>query len=381
MKKIGISTVYTGFNYGSCLQAYASQTYISKLGYDARLISYRNGLVKGRDIRIEKIFGLACRTVVRPKLFKKTFLTYKNSLKKEMSNATKEQFLEFQDKRLKVEKLNWKQMKKFAEDRETVACICGSDQIWNSTNVYVDPIFYLRYAPINKRIAYAPSLGKSYVPKYNEKIMKKYINGFKYISVREKQGAELIRDLIQKEAKVVVDPTLLLNNEEWHKSLDIKKNNEEKYILVYFLDKPSRAAIEQIKKVTQKNKMKIYGIPYKYDEYSELKNIEYVDAGPEKFLELISNAEEIYTDSFHGMVFSINFNKNFYIFQRNYGNAVDQSSRITSLLEKLNLSDRFISTKIIEKEIDFDKVNCYLEKEREQSKAYLDIALETVKKE
>ncbi|WP_270646970.1 hypothetical protein [Paeniclostridium hominis] len=74
MKKIGIATVHTGFNYGSCLQAYAGQTYIASLGYDTELLWYNEGLVKGRDIRVKKLIGMGLRTFWRPKLLKKTFL-------------------------------------------------------------------------------------------------------------------------------------------------------------------------------------------------------------------------------------------------------------------------------------------------------------------
>lgn len=372
MKKIGISTVYTGFNYGSCLQAYASQKFISNLGYDSILISYKGGFIKGRDIRFNKLAVMISRTIFRPKLFKKTFLTYKNSLKKEMNIDTKNQFLEFQSEHLNVMKLNWGGMKKFAEDRNTLACVCGSDQIWNSTNVYIDPAFYLRYAPKEKRIAYAPSLGKSYIPKYNRFILKKYIEDFNHISVREEQGVELLKELTGKKAISVLDPTLLLNKNEWIEYLNIKNYTEKKYILAYFLDKPSEIAIKCLKELSQKTNMPIFSIPYRSNDYYQLNNINYIDAGPLKFLELVNNSAFVFTDSFHGMAFSINFNIPFYIFQRNYGTAVDQSSRIISLLNKLEISDRFISkNKKFEYKMDFNKINILLNKERKKSTQYL----------
>ena len=96
MDKIGICTVYTGFNYGSSLQAYASKKYISNLGYDVDILTYKDGLVKGRDIRIKKLLIMFLRTFWRPKLFRKTFLTYRNSLKKELDLESKRYFFDFE---------------------------------------------------------------------------------------------------------------------------------------------------------------------------------------------------------------------------------------------------------------------------------------------
>ena len=391
MKKVCIATVYTGFNYGSCLQAYASQTVIEKMGYNTTLLAYNESLVKGRDIRIKKILGMGIRTIFRPKLFKKTFLTYKNSLKKDINEDVKKYFFEFQKNKLRIQKLKYSDMKKLANENEVIACVCGSDQIWNATNVYIDPIFYLRFAPEYKRIAYAPSLGKSFIPSYNEKIIKKYTNDFNYISVREEEGAKLLGELLNKNIQVVLDPTLLLGKNEWLKTSDVNMKLPKKYMLVYFLDKPTEAALYYIKNYSEKYNLEIISIPYKFDEYSELSNLKYINAGPEQFLNLISKASFVFTDSFHGMVFSANFNTPFYIFQRNYGSAANQSSRITSILDKLDLGNRFIND-IYEKDIitrknikieidvDFSNSNFLLEKERKKSKKYLKDSFEAIEK-
>lgn len=379
MKKIGIATVYTGFNYGSCLQAYASQQFISNMGYDTTLLWYKDGLIKGRDIRIKKLIGMGMRTFWRPKLFKKTISTYSNSLKKEINDETKKYFLEFQTNKLKVKKYSWNGLEKFANDKDTLACVCGSDQIWNATNIYIDPIFYLRFAPKNKRVAYAPSFGKNYIPHYNKKIIKKYVSDFKYISVREEQGTEIVRNLIGRDVPAVIDPTLLLSGEEWLKVSDDKMDLPEEYILVYFLDKPSEVAISYINQIYRKLNIPIISIPYKFDELSNFENIIYMNAGPAQFINLINNAKFVCTDSFHGMVFSANLNSPFYIFQRNYGTATDQSSRITSILGKLGLEDRFISEVNVNKsvmevnfEVDFNKSNQLLDEQRQKSIKFLE---------
>lgn len=380
-KKIGIATVHTGFNYGSCLQAYASQIFISSMGYDTKLLWYKEGMVKGRDVRLKKIIVMVMRTFWRPNLLKKTFLTYKSSLKKEIDNDTKRKFLQFQKNNLKVKRCSWKEMKIFASDKNTLACVCGSDQIWNATNIYIDPIFYLRFAPKFKRVAYAPSFGKNFVPDYNKKIISKYIKDFNHISVREEQGTKIIYDLIGKEVSSVLDPTLVLNKEQWLCSINKIKLPKD-YVLIYFLDKPTKAALLYIREITNRLKVPIIAIPYKYDELNIFEDLSYMSAGPVEFINLISNAKFVFTDSFHGTAFSVNFNTPFYIFQRNYGTAADQSSRILSLLERINLKERFI-LQIDDKNIDldeiridieFDESNKLLNLEREKSLNYIKYA-------
>lgn len=383
MDKIGICTVYTGFNYGSSLQAYASKKYISNLGYDVDILTYKDGLVKGRDIRIKKLLIMFLRTFWRPKLFRKTFLTYRNSLKKELDLESKRYFFDFEKNNLSPKQLSWKELKKFANNNNTLACICGSDQIWNATNIYIDPIFYLRFAPKKKRIAYAPSFGKSSIPKYNVEIIKKYISDFKYISVREEEGEKIVFDLINREVTSLIDPTLLLRKSEWLENFGIR-DGSEKYILLYFLDKPTKIALKYIRKILDDTNFKVKIIHNNHEEYNGLDfEIDYISAGPKEFVKLINNAAFVCTDSFHGMVFSINLNTPFYIFKRDYGVASDQSTRIVSLLNKISLNKRFIydlkQIKDIDINLNFELTNKLLDNERNKSRIYLINALTDIK--
>jgi hypothetical protein len=378
MKKIGIVTVYTGFNYGSSLQAYASKKIYKKLGYKSEILGFSSSLVKGRDIRIEKLLIMFLRTIWRPKLLIKTFFTYKKTLNKNITQGSKEKFFKFSEKYLKVNKMNKKEMRRYGKEKEVVALICGSDQIWSSIAIYVDPFYYLRYFPIEKRVAYAPSFGKDIVPYYNKKIIKKYLTEINYISVREQQGKKIIKELINKEVQVLLDPTLLLNRKEWFENIDeINISPNEKYGLFYFLDIPNNLILENLKKIQEKEKIKIIGIP------TSLQGIESLtlDTGPIEFLNLINNAEFICTDSYHGMLFSINFNKPFYIFERNYGNSHNQNSRIVSILEILKLKERYVKNKSLEEinwNIDWNSINEQLNLERKKAKDYIVNALEKI---
>ena len=377
MKKITITTAHKGFNYGTSLQAYASKVYLSNLGYNTEIIWYKDGIIKGRDIRLKKLSAMFLRTFWRPNLFRKTFLTYKNSLSKEIGADAKKAFLEFEKNRLQVKKLSWRSLKSYVRDDQVVACICGSDQIWNATNIYIDPIYYLKFAKKKKRIAYAPSFGKNEVPDYNKKIIKKYISEFDYLSVREEQGAKIIMDLTEREVPVMIDPTLLLDKKDWLKTTSTMENyKKENYILLYFLDKPSSVAMKYIENIKELYNCSVITIPNKHSEFDILGNCKTVSAGPEEFISLIANAKFVCTDSFHGTAFSANFNIPFLTFKRIYGAASDQSSRIISLLERLELHDRFISQSEIIGEIDvneisFNNSNKLLQNERQKAKEYL----------
>ena len=377
MKKIGILTVFTGYNYGSLLQAYSTQEVLKQLGYQPSLVWDKEGLIKGRDVRIKKILAMAFRALIQPKAFREGIASYKSANNQRVLDESKKKFDEFTKNYLKIERYSYSKLKKTANTKEYHAFVCGSDQIWNSKAVYVDPLYYLRFVPNNKKIAYAPSFGKEEIPDYNREKRKNYLQDFKKISIREQKGKELIKDLINKDVPVVIDPTLLLDGEYW-RSLS-KPLNLEPYILFYFLSEPSKETIEKLKKLeTYLNKKVV--IPSISDWHHELYKVESMPTGPLEFISLIKNAVFVCTDSFHGMAYSINLNIPFLIFKRNHGKASDQSSRISSLLNILGLDNRFVSNGKLDLEnidiVDFNQSNNTLAKERDKGLLYLEQALE-----
>lgn len=373
-----LASIYTGYNYGTSLQANAMKMLVRKYGFNPKIVAYGSSLKKGRDIRITKLLKMFSRTFFRPSLFKKTFLTYTNSIGKAIDKETKDLFISFSDEHLCPHLCTNKELKKLA--KSAYASLCGSAQIWNPEAVYVSPLYYLRFSPKHKRIAYAPSLGKDFVPKYNQKLLKKYITEIDSVSVRETTGQKVIRELTAKNVPVVLDPTLLFGPCEWREFS--KETPHEDYVLIYFLDPPSKSTIKLIngkykdfKKVT---------ILYDFEEYKGLKNREHVPAGPGEFLSLIEKAEFVFTDSFHGLAFCINFNKKFFIFDRNYGIASPQQSRITSILEIMGLENaRKSNTDEVFEEIDysFEKVNDRLQENRNKSFKFMEDALKKVSNE
>lgn len=188
MKKIGIATLYTGYNIGSSLQAFSMIKILDKMGYKGEIIKLSGSMIKGRDVRLNKLFVTLFRMLMFSSDKTKFLKSFAQNNKSNFDEKTLNEFDEFYSKKLMPKFETYKNLKKVAKTNEYYKFICGSDQIWNSTTYYVDPFYYLSFAPAEKRIAYAPSFGKEYVPKYNEKSISSYLNDIPSISVREESG-------------------------------------------------------------------------------------------------------------------------------------------------------------------------------------------------
>lgn len=367
--KIGIITLYRGYNYGTSLQAYALRKFVASLGHSAEIIWTKQGATLGRDIRCNKICRIFFKIFFHPSLLKKTFLAYKNSLSKPINDKVKKLFISFIKNELKIKALTNRGLTQYAYDTNTKAIICGSDQIWNTESANIDPLYFLQFAPKNKRIAYAPSFGRNYVPSYNKKILTQYLNSIPYISVREESGAEIVRTLTGRDVPVLIDPTLLLDWRDWI------KEKKKHYIVAYFLDTPSRSAIENLKLLSNKYHYPIYIFPYSFPVYSELKNAEYQIIGPKDFVNIIANADCVFTDSFHGTIFSVNLEVPFWTFERNYATGKSQSGRILSILSRIKMEKQYIKAtdnRILDiPSLAFEQSKQYIHCQREISKHYL----------
>lgn len=369
--RIGLVTLYRGYNYGTSLQAYALKTYIERLGYKTDIIWKSEGAHSGRDIRFEKLFRIFGRSIFRPNLLKETLKGYLGNFRNAPSEEIKKKYLDFTEQKLKIHALTNKQLKSYANSVETLSVVCGSDQIWKVNGANVDPMFYLQFAPEYKRVAYAPSFGGASVPNYNKKIISKYLKSIPNITVREKSGIKIVSQLTGRKVKSVLDPTLLI---DWH---ELIKPVNKKYILMYFLDEPSESVLQEIVKIAKAKGEKIYAIPHKFDEYNKYSEIQLKSIGPAEFPSIIANADCIYTDSFHGTAFSVNLNRPFWTFQRNYKSFNSQSFRITDFLELVGLSSQYVTKdqqlqfEASFPELKYKGVNDLLNKQREIAKDYL----------
>lgn len=377
--KVGLVTLYRGYNYGTSLQAYALKTYIERLGYPTDIIWKSENAHSGRDIRLEKILRIFKRSFFRPSLLLATLEGYYKNFNNAPSDEIKQKYLNFTEQKLKVHALTSKQLREFADSPDTLAVVCGSDQIWKVNAANVDPMFYLQFVPKRKRVAYAPSFGGAFVPKYNKKIISKYLKSIPNIAVREASGIKIVRQLTGRKVESVIDPTLLI---DWHEFIKPANSN---YIILYFLDEPSDLVLEKIVKMARKKGLKIYAIPHQYEKYNKYLDIQLDSIGPAEFPSFIANASCIYTDSFHGTAFSVNLNRPFMTFQRNYKSFKSQSSRITNFLELFNLSNQYVTLNDQINfnpecpKLDFNSSNKILREQRKKAYEYLTKSFSNIK--
>lgn len=349
--RIGIITWHYYPNFGSALQAYALHTYINNRGGDAMLINY----VRGKKPTFYKLrLCLSHFDRLIPRFLSKKihyrFLSFERDFFKETRIVSTKQDLSL-----------------LTQDFDVF--ICGSDQIW-APNVF-DETYMLSFVPSGKKkISYAASIGLPTIPNEVKAIYKKLLSNFDAISVREQQGQELLKKEFNIDSVVVLDPTLLITNDQW-KRIAIYPTHPPKYILCYFLGKNEehRLLAEQFAKKLQ---LKIICLSrYSIDKRSTF--ITDVDAGPREFIGYIQNAEYIITDSFHGLCFSINLNKDFYVVNRfSSSDPINQNSRIENILRVLDLKGRLIESLPTNIEsIDYDKVNKLLAENRMYSYQFL----------
>ena len=372
--RILLTTVFSAFNYGSSLQALAAKQIIRKVGYECNLVKLKS-LVKGRDIRFGKLITILLRSLFLQK--ENALKAYGTSYNKSFLEGTENKFFAFTDDYLKPVEVSWGALKRMAKD--AIACLSGSDQIWNSSTLYVDPLYYLRFAPKYKRIALSPSFGRDFIADYNKDKMKEWISDYPYLSVREDSGVKLIKELTGREALHLLDPTLIINADEWRNILSVEDKPND-YILAYFLDKPSALAMESLKVLKEKLNCKIIAIPYKFD------NMDYCDepvaAGPKEFVELVANAKVVCTDSFHGTVFALNMHTPFFAFEREYGSANKQSERLLSILRKVDMLDRYQPHNVVDEveNLNFKYSEEILNSERKKAYDYVSNAINSIKK-
>ena len=246
--------------------------------------------------------------------------------------------------------------------------ITGSDQVWNPNFNRMSDIDFLKFSPKEKRSSFSASFGISEIPEELKEYYKNNLLEMQNLSVREDRGKEIIEELTgRKDAEVLIDPTMMLIAEEWDKvSKKPRKLTTDKYILNYFLGNLSEKRRKEIEKVATQNGCTIINLMDKNDQLYA--------SGPSEFLYLVKNAFMICTDSYHGSIFSIIYNKPFVVFDRE-DNIVNMNSRLETLLSKFQLQERYSKDgKIPEELLQCDYTESYkiLELEKEKTNEYIE---------
>ena len=348
MKKVAIMTWYQHKNYGTTLQALALQRVIENLGYSVEGIDYYS---KGyfRETFLEKILSKnRLKEGLRNKINRVMYGTVADNKKDIRYKKFIEDFITFHTKTQTSSQL-------FRLNEEFDAFVCGSDQIW-SPNEFNSKYFLDFVKDDIKKISYAPSFGVNYI---ENDCVRENIGGLvskiPHLSVRESRGAKILKEYYGIDAKVVIDPTLLLNAKEWllYSNKEYKVNSN--ILLCYFLGENEKVW-RDVERIAKLRNLKVAVIPVFSKDYRRKYKI-LGGVGPAEFVTLFSKVSYVCTDSFHGTVFSILFRKEFKTFKRfEDNNPKSQNSRIISLLEKLSLTDHLENKSSLTKKIDWVKV-------------------------
>lgn len=336
-KLIYTITFHCAYNYGAMLQTYALQNKLLNLNYKTNVINFLpDNLTKG----YKKLFNFSNGI----KSFISSVICYHLRKKRE---ELFEKFLK--EKIFLTEKIYFNIDELQKEKDKFNICITGSDQVWNPAIIY-SPAYFLDFGNKEmKRISYAASFGQEKILTEYQKSIGEQLKKFNFISVREKSGVKLVKELSSRNSEQVLDPVFLLSKEEW-KKLDNNsfaekfKLKKEEYILLYSMEKNLLLLniVEKLKKYLKKEVVILhssYGLKTKI-EILKSRNINIVAAGPQEFISLFNNANCIVTNSFHGTAFSIIFDKPFLCVPHSTRNT-----RLQSILELLKLESKFILEK------------------------------------
>ena len=334
--KIGIIThFHKSINYGGVLQAYALCKYLNNQGHSASQILY--------TARVKKLAPppnsskKICRTILK-RIKRKYYRSKNRAIQQRMANL----FADFLDQ-VPHTKNSYTKDNISQVTNEFDAFVAGSDQIWNPD--WHDSSYMLDFVDSNvPKVAYAASMGVSALTDEQKTLYEKLLARFNKISVREKECANVLGDVLDKPIEVSVDPTLLLTAENWDEvASDSKIKN--KYVFLYMLGddiKVKRLA----QKFAESKGLQLVYIPDLIGEYvksdRKIKGNMVTDATPNDFISLIKHAEYIFTDSFHACVFSLLYKKSFFAFDRK--GSQKTSSRICNLTEMFECKERFCVT-------------------------------------
>lgn len=354
--KIGIITYHRAKNLGAMLQSYALQRTLQKYKGECEIIDYRNEKME-ESYRVKRTGEIhSIKEKIKNILFMK-----KN---KEFEIIRKE----FNEKVQKISKEIYNKENIIKANKKYDLFVTGSDQVWNSKLNYNDENYFLDFVTDNKKKnSYAASFGVSKLNENEKESIKKKLEQFNKISVREKEGEKIVKDLTNRECQVVLDPTLLLNKEEWEKLTISERIEKEKYIFVYIIAY-TPTLLEFARKLAKEKKCKIICFHTSYQKYRGMKNLTKVS--PQDFINYIKNAEIVVTSSFHGMCFSVNLQKEFY-YELDEG-KINNNSRLITLAKTLNLeSRRIIKGKSLNEKLNYKEIEEKLNKEREKSIQYI----------
>lgn len=354
MSKIGIVTFHNAHNYGAVLQCYALQEALKNLGFNPEVINYSNDIfTRGYTDGIPKLGKSSPKELLRDLLL----FPIKGNRKRKRYDS----FNNFISCYLNLSPTVTRNDKFDFEKYDAI--IFGSDQIWNNSITDNDTFYFGDFSYSGSMISYAASAGKGY------KNISKFISllkGFEEIGVRELDLKDELKSLGFSNVVTNIDPTLLLTADKWKSKLGIMDKSVDDYVLVYPL-RERKGTVKMAQEFAKRNCLKLVEIGAQILYRKHKNRIETLS--PKDFIGLFANAKYVVTNSFHGTVFSIIFNRRFNTIALNDG----EDNRVRNLLSNLGLEHNLIplGKSVKFKNIDYDKVYNQLDILREQSKQFL----------
>lgn len=356
MSKVGILTFHKVDNYGAVLQTYALQEAISQEGAPSCVVDYYPDFMKESN-------ALYSRYSIKS-FFKSLIYIGKKANKRHVFDVFRHKYL-----RICGEKLSEKDIINKCKDIDVFAL--GSDQIWNpNITKGIDKVYYGRICEKQQRaFSYAASIGVGTLKPETKLCMRELALNLMGISVREQDAADLLGI---NESKVVCDPVLLHDKDFWIDTFNIAIGNDQPYILLYALT-GYKETYDMARLLAEKSGLKVIEIRNAPHTKIEIVGETILfSASPEKFVELIANAEYVVTDSFHGTAFSTIFEKSMFVIPNK-----EKGSRMINLMNRLGLSNRIIdcsekiSCSTIESKIDFEYMRAQMKNFRNESRQFL----------
>lgn len=363
-KKAGILTFHRARNIGTNLQAFALQEYLTSLGLKTEFIDYRPKYIEQSfGVFIKPLYEQAKGSMTSlAKFWLKTIVKFPFNIKRECI------FENFREKYISISE------EKFLTREEILNShmqydyyFFGSDQIWNpDLTDGLDLTFFGDFIKGGgKKISYAASIGKDRLTECELENIVQAIQNLDAVGVREVSAANLLQSNIGKGICVNIDPTLLVDRDVWKKFIN-KRLRSDKYIFVYALEKNIHL-INAARHIAEAKNLNVVFMDMK--NYYGKRGRSYYSAGPVEFLNLLYYADYVITNSFHGTVFSIIFEKQFFSIPHK-----SRSTRVVDLLRELDLSDRifyeYSGNENIDAPVDYKHVNQLLCIQRERSKKY-----------
>lgn len=363
-KKVAFLTIHIGSNFGSILQTVATAEILRRLKCNVEVINYIPDRCTWKRFFIDTLkspINLAMVFVKLPVI----------AINKYIYNS-------YLSRYVKVSKPIYKNDNFVNKCPKADVYVTGSDQVWNSIhNEGLDRRYYFDgFTKDTVKVAYASSIGREKLDQYEYDEVKRMLQSYKAISVREASAKSLI-ETMGYQVTHLLDPTFMLSKDEWSKYVS-KRMIKEPYLLVYlpYNIHDKELIYRTVRRVSQLKKLKVVTFAWHHILAERLADKTIFFASPGDFVSLMYYADYVVTNSFHGTAFSINLQKQFLVYlPSKFGTRVLSILDLCSLGSRLLKSDQVVSDDLIEEQIDYSSVNAVLDAERRKAFTFLKNAL------